>query len=145
MEPTLFFWLVIAGLFLIAEVGHPGLFFFLPFSAAALITAAISIWQESLVIQGLCFLSTAALTFLILHRLLKIRSLVQRGEHKTNTDALIGKRAIVVKTIDEHSTGYVKIDGQEWLARSIDGQAAQSGTFVEIVSTRGAHLLVKKV
>jgi len=145
MEPILFFWLVIACLFLIAEVGHPGLFFFLPFSAAALITAAVSIWQESLVIQGLCFLSTAALIFLILHRWLKIRSFVQRGEQKTNTDALIGKRATVVKNINDHGTGYVKIDGQDWLARSIDGSAVQSGAIVEIVATRGAHLLVKKL
>ena len=30
MELIFFFWLVVACLFLIAEVGHPGLFFFLP-------------------------------------------------------------------------------------------------------------------
>ncbi len=140
-----FFWLVVACLFLIAEVGHPGLFFFLPFSAAAFITAGISLWQESLVIQGLSFLSLAVLIFLILHRSLKIRSLVHRGEQKTNIDALIGKRAIVITDIAHQGTGYVKLDGEKWLSRSIDGSTINSGTTVEVVMARGAHLLVKKI
>jgi len=144
MDLILFFWLGIACLFLIAEVGHPGLFFFLPFSAAAFITAIISAWQDSLIVQGLCFLSIASLTFLILHRWLKIRSFIHRGEQKSNVDALIGKRATVVKDISQQGTGYVKIDGEEWLARTIDGSAVQSGVLVEVVMARGAHLLVKK-
>ena len=82
---------------------------------------------------------------MILHRWLKIRSFIRHGDLKSNVDALIGKRVTVVKDIAAQGTGYVKIDGEQWLARTIDGSAVPAGTTVEVAMARGAHLLVKRI
>lgn len=144
MEYFFIFWFILACIFLIAEVGHPGLFFFLPFSLAAFITAIVSIWFPSLIIQGICFLSISATIFLILHRWLNIRSLVHSKELHTNIDALIGQHGIVIEKIPQRSPGYVKVNGEKWLARSCDGSCIDVGTAIEIVDTRGAHVLVER-
>jgi len=144
MEYFFIFWFILACFFLIAEVGHPGLFFFLPFSLAAFITAIISIWFSSLIIQGICFLATSAAIFFIMHRWLNIRKLVQRKDVHTNIDALIGQHGIVIEKISERGTGYVKVNGETWLARSCEGLCIDVGTPIKIVDTRGAHVLVKQ-
>lgn len=45
------------------------------------------------------------------------------GREKTNTDSLIGEKALVIKKITEFEKGLVKIRGIEWSAQSIDGKS----------------------
>lgn len=140
-----FLWISVAIMFLLAEVGHPGLFFFLPFSCGAATTALVSVWTESIIWQGITFLVVTGLAFVVIHYWLQLRKTVYEKHHKTNIDALIGQQAIVTQMIAPNGTGYVKISGEIWLARSLDNQLIESNTHVKVVATRGAHVIVQKI
>jgi membrane protein implicated in regulation of membrane protease activity len=61
---------------------------------------------------------------------------------KTNTEALIGARAVTLSEVDS-SQGLVKLAGSEWSARSyIDGQVIESGRTVTVVEISGATAVV---
>jgi membrane protein implicated in regulation of membrane protease activity len=61
---------------------------------------------------------------------------------KTGTDALIGKRALVLETVDA-THGQVKIGGEIWTARPyVDDQVLAEGTSVDVVKIQGATALV---
>lgn len=61
----------------------------------------------------------------------------------TNSDGLIGREAIVVKTIDKHQAGQVKIEGEIWRAEA--SETLEKGMHVSITSISGVTLHVKKV
>jgi len=140
-----FVWVSIAILALVAEVGHPGLFLFLPFAFAAGCTAFAAVWTESLAIQGMCFLLSSIISFIVVHRWIKKRILKTSKEHKTTIDALIGQKAVVINTIEHNSPGYVQLNGKKWLARSQQGILIEKNSSVIIVAVRGAHVIVQKV
>ncbi|MBQ7172181.1 MAG: NfeD family protein [Clostridia bacterium] len=63
----------------------------------------------------------------------------------TNSDALIGKTALVTEAIDNlNERGGVKVDGARWSARSSDGSEIPAGTVVVIEEIRGVKLICKK-
>jgi len=140
-----FVWVSIAILALIAEVGHPGLFLFLPFACAAGCTAFVAVWTESLAIQGICFLISSIISFIVVHRWIKKRILKTSKEHRTAVDALIGQKALVINEIESNSPGYVQLNGKKWLARSQQGVVIEKDTLVVIIAVRGAHVVVQKV
>lgn len=139
-----FLWVSVAIAFLLAEVGHPGLFFFLPFACGAAFSAMVAVWTNSLIIEAVCFLVSSLIAFVVIHFWIKKRAPVEKGNHKTNTDALIGVRARVTKAIEKNDVGYIKFNGQSWMARSIDGARIEVNTPVDIVAVRGAHVVVKE-
>lgn len=63
----------------------------------------------------------------------------------TSQDTLIGMHGIVtVPVIPTDISGKVRIDGQEWSARSIpDVEMLPPGTAVVVVSAQGVHVVVK--
>jgi Membrane protein implicated in regulation of membrane protease activity len=71
----------------------------------------------------------------------KKRTSSDSSRHKTNIDALVGRLAYVTQTIEQHGTGYVKINGREWMARSTNGARIEKGSQVDIIAIRGAHVI----
>ncbi len=65
--------------------------------------------------------------------------------HATNANALIGKEGIVTEAINPDQPGYVKIQGELWLARSLAKTQLQKGTLVRVVNIRGAHVVVEEI
>jgi len=65
------------------------------------------------------------------------------GATKTNVEELIGMTGFVVKPIEEHAPGQVKVKGQIWTAISEDGQAMEIDREVVIVLVEGVKLIVK--
>ena len=61
----------------------------------------------------------------------------------TNVDALIGKRARVVKSIEPLKGGQVTINGQIWSARSHSGEVLSVESTVEVLKVVGCHLIVR--
>lgn len=72
---------------------------------------------------------------------------VNRETVKTNVDGLIGRRAKVIKKIDNNEpSGAAVIDGQEWTARSADEAVTiPVGTHVVIKEVRGVKLIVEMI
>lgn len=62
--------------------------------------------------------------------------------HPTNVNALIGKEGIVMETINPDQPGYVKIQGELWLARGLAKAPLQRGIVIRVVNVRGAHVIV---
>jgi len=60
---------------------------------------------------------------------------------QTNVDRLIGQRAVVVKSIESHRPGQIKIEGEVWRAES--DKAIAVGQEVTIESVTGVTLKVK--
>lgn len=133
-------WIIVALSFLILELILPGLFFFISFSCSAFCVALASYFISSFFAQGFLFLILTLLHIILLRYLINrsSRSLVQ-----TNSYALIGKKGVVTYPVSLLTPGYVKIGGQEWLARSLKDTPLRVGTVIEVKDVRGAHLVVE--
>ena len=66
--------------------------------------------------------------------------------YKTNVDVLIGEQGIVTEEIDNvKGVGRIKVEGQDWAARSEDGSIIPVGKPVEIIRFEGVKLFVKVI
>ncbi len=136
-------WLFLALILVITELSSPGLLFFLSFAAGALAAASASSLNHSLFCQLLVFLIWSSSMFVPLRSWVRKQALQQ--DFKTNTDALIGKQAIVVEPLGGIAEpGRVKINGQLWLARELHNEKVDVGQIVEIQAIAGCHVTVRR-
>lgn len=144
MYNTLFFWLIVAIIAALFEMGHPGLFYFLSFSIGACITALSSLWICTITLQIYIFIAATTCAFLLLHHMLA-PYLTTNLHYRSNIHALIGKHATVVKAIDAGQVGSVKVGGEVWAARALDDAISiRTGERVIVIQVSGAHLKVQK-
>lgn len=139
------YWLIAAGLFCIAEVIIPGfLVFWLAIgSIMAMIT---SFFTSNLIIQMTVFVISS--TILIIATKPLVKKFVRNYDKsvKTNAFSIIGKHAIVIKTINsKHDLGQIKVDGEIWSAESETSSSIEQGTEVEIVKINGVKAIVKPI
>lgn len=132
-------WLIIGIVLVVAEV-LSGAFVLVMLGAAALAAALIAALGLGLPISLIAFAAIAG-GGITLARPALVRKM--HTDHvKTNVDALVGKRAVVVTEVDAH-TGQVKIDGALWSARAYDEtEVLEVGRSVTIMSIAGATALV---
>jgi membrane protein implicated in regulation of membrane protease activity len=65
---------------------------------------------------------------------------------KTGAEALIGKRATVLRELTHGTPGRVKIDGEEWTAAPYDeDDRIEAGEVVDVVQIKGATAYVLRV
>lgn len=138
-------WLILCGAFLLLELftaslaalcgacGCLAAFFFAVFGASAdaqLIAAAVG--------------TVASLVFLmpLVNRYRKARG-KDAPSLNTNMDALIGRSAPLMRDITAEHPGRVRIDGDNWQARSASGQLVEKGTMVTVTGYDSIILLVK--
>ncbi len=134
-------WLVVAVLFGVAEVftltaalGVLG--------AAALAPAALAALGLPLPIQLVAFAASAAVG-VVLVRPVALRHMQQPQLERFGVDALVGKRAFVVREVSDRD-GLVRIDGEEWTARSFvdDDTVIPEGTPVSVMRISGTTAYV---
>ena len=123
----------------------------------ALTTSLIAIWFVPGAILALVFaalnfpLWTQLLAFFVsgLGILLRVafrEKLFKNNVVATNVDSLIGKNGVVTEAIDNiKGVGAVKINGAVWSARIENGNNAELGAVVEVVSIEGVKLICKIV
>ncbi len=141
-----YWWLIVALVFLILEMGHPGLFFFISFFFGGLFAAGVSCFTDSIMHQVLTFFGSTMVALYILRHYAVGMIGKNRPHQPTNFYALKGQRATVTQTIMAEKAGLVSIGGQVWAARSTHSrETIASGDVVEVVDVRGAHVIVKKV
>ncbi len=61
---------------------------------------------------------------------------------KTNIDAVIGKHGVVYQRIARNKAGLVKVENEEWRARSKEDIA--EGEEIEVIGVKGVTLQVRK-
>lgn len=140
-----YIWLIAAIIFCAAEILYNGFFiiWFAIGSLAALITSFIT---PNLVIQTIVFL---LISFILLITLTKriTQKLSNKDSIATNINGLIGKKGIVIETIGKNNLepGLVKLDGETWSATSLNDEAIEKGTLVEVSDIKGVRLIVTAI
>jgi len=110
-----------------------------------MLAAIGSYFGLDLVWQILIFAIGVALTYFLI-RPFMMRFGYDKQSQKTNLDALIDRKAIVIEEINpENNTGRVKIDGDDWQARTTVNEVIAKGTEVKVVYIESIILYVKLI
>lgn len=138
-------WIIIALLLFIIEIFTSGFAVFC-ISVGAIAAAIASELDMELKGQLICF-SIATLASFVAGRPLMIKYFQKKSKQvQTNTNALIGRTAIVTETIDVgHNSGRVKIDGDVWRAIASEGEIIEIGEKVAVEQVNSTILTVKKL
>lgn len=132
-------WLIIGIVLVIAEV-LSGAFVLVMLGAAALVAAGLAALGLGLPVSVIGFVVVAGGGITLARPALVRR--MHTEHHKTNVEALVGKRATVVATVDAQA-GQVTIEGALWSARAYDEtEVLEAGRSVTIMSISGATALV---
>lgn len=136
------FWLALVVLFTVIELFTMGLTT-IWFALGSVIMIFLCKINISLGFQILIFLIISSL-LLFFTRPFALKKL-HIWKEKTNVDSLQGKKAIVVKTITEFEKGEIKIDGNIWSAKSINGSTIETNSECSIVKIEGVTAFVEKI
>ena len=135
-------WLIIAGLFFIAEMITVGFLVFW-FGVGSLLAMIVSFFTSNIIIQTTVFIVSSAILLLVTKPFVK--KFVDVKTTKTNAFSIIGKKALVIKEINLHSVGQIKINGEVWSAEAENDETITEGSEVEIVKINGVKAIVKAV
>jgi membrane protein implicated in regulation of membrane protease activity len=134
-------WLIVAAVLGVAELLTMTFAFGL-IAIAAVVAAAVGAFHIDLGIQLAAFVVAAAagLGFV---RPIAIRHIKQPPALRTGVAALVGRSAIVLEEVNDHS-GRVRIDGEEWSSRPYldESLVIPVGTKVDVMQIKGATALV---
>ena len=136
-------WLIIAGLFFIGEIATVGFLIFW-FGIGALIAMIVSLFTTNIIVQTTVFLVSS--TILIFATKPFVKKFADVKKTNTNVYSIIGKKALVIKTIDPiHSIGQIKLNGEVWTAESKNNEIIEEGLEVEVLEIKGVKAIVKPV
>ena len=136
-----YWWLLLAIIFLLAELSTPGLFFFVAFAVGAFCAAPFAFLGHTLLIQMIVALLVSLSTFLWIRRHFA-KQVYLRGDAKTNIETLAGQSGMVTREITSRGSGLVKVRGEVWSARSRDAGSLKKGSIVTVLFVQGNHLIV---
>jgi membrane protein implicated in regulation of membrane protease activity len=109
--------------------------------AAALVPAGLAAFGAPLPVQLVAF-AAAAVVGVVLVRPIALEHMRRPQLEQFGVDALIGKRAFVVREVSDHG-GLVRIDGEDWTARSFDDDTViLEGTAVNVMRISGTTAYV---
>jgi membrane protein implicated in regulation of membrane protease activity len=138
--PPWVIWLIAAGVLAIAETLSVD-FVLLMIAGGALAAAGVAALGAPVVLQVAVFAIAAAGLVTVVRPIAK-RRLELPTHQRTGVDALIGRTAVVVRTVDQHG-GRVKLAGEEWSAETYDPtQVLEVGRTVRVMEIRGAAAVV---
>ncbi len=139
-------WIAVALAFAIVEVVTVGLF--AAFIALGAVAAAVAAFLGfDLLVQAVA-LAVVAVAGIVAARppLLRYLQARRRPELLSGAAAMVGRVTVVVDPIEgTNGRGHVRIAGEDWPARSRDGQPVPVGASVRVVAIHGATLIVERV
>lgn len=135
-------WLILLAFLILIELATLGLTT-IWFAGGALIAFIVSLFYDNLLLEVILFL-VVSLALLFFTRPI-VKKYFNNSRVKTNYEAVIGKEALVISTIDNmNARGLATVNGQDWTARSVDGSVIEKGTKVIVESISGVKLMVSK-
>jgi membrane protein implicated in regulation of membrane protease activity len=133
-------WTLIAAGLVIGEVLTPGMFVLGPLAlaaAAAAVAGAVAGGLAALIVFIVASVLSLALLRPVARRHLRLPAIARTG-----TAALVGRKAVVLRKVDQVD-GLIRIGGEDWTARTyVDGQAFEEGAQVQVVEIQGVTALV---
>jgi membrane protein implicated in regulation of membrane protease activity len=135
-----YIWLIAGLIFLLLEVGTPGLFFFVSLALGSFVGAITAFIGHSIMMQCWSAVIGSLFCFFILKNIFANK---QQPGHKTNIQALIGKTAIIIESIEPNKAGRIKIKGEEWPATNDQKMTLPLGKTVTIIRIEGNKVVVR--
>jgi len=139
-------WIAVALAFAIVEVVTVGLF--AAFIALGAVAAAVVAFLGLDLLAQTVALAVVAVGGIVVARppLLHYLQTHRRPELLSGAAAMVGRVTVVVDPIQgANGHGHVRIAGEDWPARSRDGQPIPAGASVQVVAIHGATLVVDRV
>ena len=125
-------WLLVGLVCLILEMMN-GDFYIMCFAIGSFCASLASGFTDSVVVQVLVFVVFTVLSIFLV-RPIALKYLHKGADNRlSNVDALIGREGKVTDTIEAGGYGRVKIDGDSWKAKSVDGAEIVQGVAVRIL------------
>ena len=110
-------------------------------AAAALVAAIVAGLGGALLMQVLAFALTGVAALVIVRPIAR-RQLTQIPVTRDGSDALIGKKAVVIEEVTA-SHGLIKLSGEAWSARTLDEyHVIPEGALVDVMEIEGATAIV---
>lgn len=135
-------WLILSGIFFVCEIITVGFLVFW-FGVGALIAMIISFFTTNIIIQTTVFIVSSTVLLLVTKPFVK--KFVDVKPTNTNAFSIIGQKALVIKEINSHSIGQIKIKGEVWSAESENDETITEGSEVEILQIKGVKAIVRSL
>jgi membrane protein implicated in regulation of membrane protease activity len=138
--------LLIAGaLFILVEVAFGGFagFDLVLIGSAFVVGGAVGLWTHNSTL-GLILAAALCLAYIVAGRRW-VRARLRHVSVASNTDALLGQRAMVMVRISEHEPGQVKVRDEVWRAVPAPGVGGpfEQGAVVTVEGVDGVTLRVR--
>lgn len=139
--------IILGTIFLVIEASNPGFFIAVPGTVmiilGAMILLGVDIFSGPLgLVAGVISAVIVSLVTIWLYRR------INPGDAAPVTisrDSLVGREGRVIRRVTPADlSGKVVVSGQEWSARSRDGEIP-AGATVRIIASEGVHVIVEKV
>ena len=106
---------------------------------------ALGLWFQNVYLGMLVAGILCAIYILIGRRYVRRRLAIPAGGVRSNADAVIGMRALVVARVEPHVAGRVRVNHEEWRAQLAPGAASpiEAGSEVTVAGVDGVTLLVR--
>lgn len=137
-------WLIMTAVLLIGEMLTAG-FFLIVFAVGSFGSFLVAVFGGSLLWQWIVFIVFSAIAFAGSRKFAKR---VYKGptEFGVGAERYKGMKAYVIETIDASAaTGRIRVDREEWLAESVDGNNIPEGSWTKIVKIDGTRMVVRAV
>jgi membrane protein implicated in regulation of membrane protease activity len=131
-------WLILSGVLLAAEILTTQLVL-ASFSVGALAAGLTAAFTESIYVQCGVLIVVSSLTLLLIRP--KMLERLYGDEHTTGIDKLIGQEGVVLEEVSAKA-GTIRLNGEIWTARTVDGLHA-SGETVICTAVDGAIAIVQ--
>lgn len=139
-----YIWLGLMVVFVIVEAACPLHLVSIWFAAGSLVAAIASLLGGPGWLQILLFAVVSGGLLIGLWPFTK--KFLKPTIAKTNIDSLLEAKAYVTEDIDNiTAVGHIKLNGMEWTARSLSGEAIPAGTLVVVDHIEGVKAFVKPV
>ena len=138
-------WLILCGVFLIAEIFTVSFLLFWP-GIGAFLAFITSLFTDEFSIQLAVFVISTILMIIFTKPLIK-KLFKNKDNTKMNNNSIIGKTGIVIKDINTiEAKGQVKVNGELWSAFSSNPrEIIEKDSTVVVEDLEGVKLKVKKI
>lgn len=146
MGNSFIIWFSLIFFFLFLEMGHPGLLYFLTFSCGALCAFLATLYGVCVPYQLISFMAGTCAGLCLVHFfVVSKKNQLQPISHRSNLDALVGKKITIFRSAENDQIWQAKIAGQIWLIKSMRAEELHEGQNVVIVDVQGCHLRVDSI
>ena len=138
-------WLIVAGICFVIEIITVGFFVFW-FGIGALITMLSSfMFPDNILLQCAVFIISSVI-LLLLTKPLVDKFTKKDKKIETNAFSIIGKKGIVTQDINPTiGIGQIKIAGEIWSAKTLDGTKLEKGSEITVVKIDGVKAVVEPI